>query len=116
MEEMKKTYDRTAEDLGNIVNLGHVNLNITDQRIATHIHITGLGLTRDPFLNTGVRIMWVNVGMSQFHFRPTSSRTCFAARGPRHSRSGSAAGTAAGRQQHLPETKFSSVRATTASR
>ncbi len=67
----KKTFDRTAEDLGNIVNLGHVNLNITDQRIATHFYITGLGLTRDPYLNTGVRIMWVNVGMSQFHL-PTN--------------------------------------------
>jgi hypothetical protein len=63
----KKAFDRTTEDLGNIVNLGHVNLNITDQRIATHFYITGLGLTRDPYLNTGVRIMWVNVGMSQFH-------------------------------------------------
>lgn len=63
----KKTFDRAAEDLGNIVNLGHVNLKITDQRIATHFYITGLGLTRDPYLNTGVRIMWVNVGMSQFH-------------------------------------------------
>jgi hypothetical protein len=69
--ENKTTYDRTAKDLGNIVNLGHVNLNITDQRLATHYYITGLGLTRDPFLNTGVRIMWVNVGMSQFHL-PTN--------------------------------------------
>ncbi len=60
-------FDRSAEDIGNIVNLGHVNLNITDQRIATHFYISGLGLTRDPYLNTGVRIMWVNVGMSQFH-------------------------------------------------
>src|SRR3954453_23426352 len=71
MEEMKKTYDRAAEDLGNIVNLGHINLNITDQRLATHYYVSGLGLTRDPFLNTGVRIMWVNVGMSQFHL-PTN--------------------------------------------
>ena len=28
---------------------------------------TGLGLTRDPFLNTGAGNMWVNVGISQFH-------------------------------------------------
>lgn len=63
----EKTYDRSAEDLGNIVNIGHVNLNISDQRLATHFYITGLGLTRDPYLNTGVRIMWVNIGMSQFH-------------------------------------------------
>jgi catechol-2,3-dioxygenase len=60
-------YDRSQQDLGNIVNLGHVNVNITDQRLATEYYITALGLTRDPFLNTGVRNMWVNVGMSQFH-------------------------------------------------
>jgi hypothetical protein len=60
-------YDRTRQDLGNIVNLGHININITDQRLATHYYVSGLGLTRDPFLNTGVRIMWINAGMSQFH-------------------------------------------------
>jgi hypothetical protein len=63
----ESTFDRTAADIGNIVNLGHVNVNITDQRLGTHYYVSGLGLTRDPFLNTGVRIMWVNVGMSQFH-------------------------------------------------
>jgi hypothetical protein len=62
-----KKFDRAAEDLGNIVNIGHINVNITDQRLATHFYVSGLGLTRDPFLNTGVRIMWINVGMSQFH-------------------------------------------------
>ena len=60
-------YDRTSQDLGNIVNLGHVNVRITDQHLATHYYVTGLGLTRDPFLNTGARLMWINVGMSQFH-------------------------------------------------
>ena len=63
----EKKFDRSTADIGNIVNLGHININITDQRLATHYYISGLGLTRDPFLNTGVRIMWVNVGMSQFH-------------------------------------------------
>jgi hypothetical protein len=67
MAKPEKTFDRTTADIGNIVNLGHVNVNITDQRLGTHYYISGLGLTRDPFLNTGVRIMWVNVGMSQFH-------------------------------------------------
>jgi hypothetical protein len=62
-----KTYDRTAADLGNIVNLGHVNVQITDQRLATHYYVSGLGLTRDPFLNTGAGNMWINVGVSQFH-------------------------------------------------
>jgi len=63
----EKTYDRTAADLGNIVNLGHVNVQITDQRLATHYYVSGLGLTRDPFLNTGAGNMWINVGVSQFH-------------------------------------------------
>jgi hypothetical protein len=67
MAQTQKAFDRTTADTGNIVNLGHVNVNITDQRLGTHYYISGLGLTRDPFLNTGVRIMWVNVGMSQFH-------------------------------------------------
>jgi hypothetical protein len=60
-------YDRAAQDTGNIVNLGHVNVCIDDQHVATHYYVTGLGLTRDPFLNTGARNMWINVGMSQFH-------------------------------------------------
>jgi catechol-2,3-dioxygenase len=60
-------FDRSTQDLGNIVNLGHVNVCISDQHLATHYYITGLGLTRDPFLNTGAGNMWVNVGVSQFH-------------------------------------------------
>ena len=60
-------YDRSAEDLGNIVELGHVNVRIPDQRLATLFYISGLGLTRDPYLVTGVTNMWVNVGRSQFH-------------------------------------------------
>ena len=67
MAEPEKKYDRRTADVGNIVNLGHINVNITDQRLGTHYYVSGLGLTRDPYLNTGVRIMWVNVGMSQFH-------------------------------------------------
>src|SRR5215831_16347864 len=70
MASPEKKFDRTAADIGNIVNLGHINVNITDQRLGTHYYVSGLGLTRDPFLNTRVRIMWVNVGMSQFHLPP----------------------------------------------
>lgn len=61
------TFDRAAEDLGNIVNLGHVNHRVPDQRLATIFYVTGLGLTRDPAMMTGVDNMWVNVGDSQFH-------------------------------------------------
>ncbi len=60
-------YDRKAEDLGNITMLEHVNLQIPDQSLATLFYIQGLGLTRDPYMNTGLNNMWVNVGKSQFH-------------------------------------------------
>jgi hypothetical protein len=60
-------FDRAAEDVGNVVELGHVNLTVPDQRLATLFYLSGLGLTRDPFLMTGVDNMWVNVGRSQFH-------------------------------------------------
>ena len=63
----EQAYDRSAEDLGNIVELGHVNLRVPDQRLATIFYMTGLGLTRDPAMMTGVDNMWVNVGKSQFH-------------------------------------------------
>ena len=61
------TYDRSVEDLGNIVCLEHVNTRIPDQQPATIFYLMGLGLTRDPYLMTGVTNMWVNVGRAQFH-------------------------------------------------
>lgn len=64
---MKKQFDRSAEDLANSVALEHVNVRVPDQRLATLFYITGLGLTRDPYLMPGVGNMWVNVGRSQFH-------------------------------------------------
>ncbi len=45
-------YDRTVEDLGNIVELGHVNVTVPDQHLAGLFYIAGLGLTRDPYLMT----------------------------------------------------------------
>jgi catechol 2,3-dioxygenase-like lactoylglutathione lyase family enzyme len=64
---MDQHYDRTTEDLGNIVALEHVNVRIPDQRVATTFYVTGLGLTRDPYLMTGTNNMWINIGRSQFH-------------------------------------------------
>ncbi len=61
------SYDRTAEDVGNIVELGHVNVTIPDQRLATLFYVAGLGLTRDPYLMTSTNNMWINVGRAQFH-------------------------------------------------
>jgi len=55
------------ENTGNLVLLEHVNLTIPDQRLATAFYVTALGLTRDPYLMTGVTNMWINVGRSQIH-------------------------------------------------
>ena len=63
----KPIFDRTAEDLGNIVELGHVNVTVPDQTKATAYYLMGLGLTRDPYLMAGLENMWVNVGRGQFH-------------------------------------------------
>jgi hypothetical protein len=60
-------YNRAAEDVGNIVGLGHVNTALPDQSLATLFYVTGLGLTRDPFMMTSTDNMWINVGQSQFH-------------------------------------------------
>jgi hypothetical protein len=64
---MQQHFDRTAEDLGNSIHLEHVNVTVPDQRLATLFYVTGLGLTRDPYLMVSDSNMWVNVGRSQFH-------------------------------------------------
>ncbi len=72
MQKISQSFDRTVEDLGNVVGLEHVNIRVPDQRLATIFYVTGLGLTRDPYLMTGVVNMWINVGRSQFHL-PTGA-------------------------------------------
>ena len=67
MSGADRRFERSAEDVGNIIEFGHVNLRVPDQRLATLFYATGLGLTRDPFLRVGVENMWMNVGTSQFH-------------------------------------------------
>ena len=74
---MTPTFDRTAEDLGNIVELGHVNVRVPDQSKAIAFYLMGLGLTRDPYLMAGLENMWVNVGRGQFHL-PTEDPRSFA--------------------------------------
>ena len=64
---MQHPFDRAAEDLGNSIHLEHVNVTIPDQRLATLFYVTGLGLTRDPYLMVSDSNMWVNAGKSQFH-------------------------------------------------
>lgn len=64
--------DYVEEDVGNIVSLEHINLQVPDQAMATAFYIVGLGLTRDPYLNVGLGNMWANMGEQQFHL-PTRS-------------------------------------------
>lgn len=68
----QSSYDRNTEDLGNIIALEHVNVRVPDQGPATLFYVSGLGLTRDPYMMTGTDNMWVNVGRSQFHL-PTGA-------------------------------------------
>ncbi|MGH8617513.1 MAG: hypothetical protein ACREUW_07450 [Burkholderiales bacterium] len=60
-------YDRSAEDVGNIVQLEHVNLSHDDNAKAVLFYLVGLGLTRDPYVVVGLENMWVNIGRSQVH-------------------------------------------------
>jgi len=75
---MKKgqTFDRSREDVGNIVLLEHCNVRVPDQTTATAFYIQGLGFTRDPYVMTGVENMWINIGKSQFHL-PTGQPQVF---------------------------------------
>ncbi len=62
-----ETYDRTTQDVGNIVALEHVNVQIHDQVTATAFFVQGLGFTRDPYVMVGTENMWINIGQQQFH-------------------------------------------------
>ena len=70
------TYDRTTQDVGNIVALEHVNVKVPDQQIATLFYVVGLGLTRDPYLMTGLENMWINMGQQQFHLPTGDAQVC----------------------------------------
>jgi catechol 2,3-dioxygenase-like lactoylglutathione lyase family enzyme len=61
------TFDRSTQDIGNIVEFGHVNVMVPNQQQAIVFYVMGLGLTRDPYLTTGVDNAWINVGTCQFH-------------------------------------------------
>jgi len=64
---MQQKFDRSAEDLGNAIHFEHVNVQVPDQRLAALFYVTGLGLTRDPYLMVSDTNMWINAGQSQFH-------------------------------------------------
>ncbi len=63
----EKTYDRTTDDVGNIIGMEHVNILVPDQQMATDFYAGGLGFTRDPYMMVDTDNMWINVGEQQFH-------------------------------------------------
>lgn len=60
-------WDRSAQDVGNILALEHVNVRVPSQQTATAFYVVGMGFTRDPYLMVGLENMWVNLGQQQFH-------------------------------------------------
>jgi hypothetical protein len=67
MDAKTRHFDRTTEDVGNIVLLEHVNVTQPDQRPTTLFYVVGLGGTRDPYIFVGLENMWVNYGRTQIH-------------------------------------------------
>lgn len=62
-----RTFDRSVEDVGNIQNMEHFNLTVPDQQLAALFYVTGMGFTRDPYMDFGTFNMWINAGEQQFH-------------------------------------------------
>lgn len=67
MDMTQPTFNRVAEDLGNIIMLEHVNVTQLDQRPMIVFYVEGLGLTRDPYMHTTDANMWINIGRQQIH-------------------------------------------------
>lgn len=65
-----RTFDRSADDVGNVLLLEHLNLRVPDPLLAHTFYVSALGLTRDPYVDFGlfgISITWVNAGPTQFH-------------------------------------------------
>ena len=62
-----RTFNRAEEDFGNVLNMEHINLTVPDQQLAALFYVTGLGFTRDPYIDFGTFNMWINAGAQQFH-------------------------------------------------
>jgi hypothetical protein len=60
--------------MSNIILLEHVNVQIADQQLATLFYVTGLQLTRDPYLMVSVDNMWINAGRTQLHLPTCAAR------------------------------------------
>lgn len=72
--DTKPTFDRAIEDVGNIQNMEHFNLTVPDQELAALFYVSGLGFTRDPYIDFGTFNMWINAGEQQFHLPKNSAQ------------------------------------------
>ena len=64
---VEAAFDRKLQDVGNILMMEHVNVLVPNQQLAQIFYISGLGLTRDPYMMVGQDNMWANAGKQQFH-------------------------------------------------
>lgn len=56
-----------SQDLGNIVHLEHLNLEVPDRALADMFYADALGLASDPAMHGHPRVTWYNIGRQQFH-------------------------------------------------
>ncbi|MEM7275294.1 MAG: hypothetical protein AAF547_19615 [Actinomycetota bacterium] len=63
----QQSFDRSTEDVGNILLLEHVNVTSPDPMLTSLFYVDGLGLTRDPYIDLGPDLQWINAGRQQFH-------------------------------------------------
>uniref|UniRef100_A0A7S0RHK1 VOC domain-containing protein n=1 Tax=Pyramimonas obovata TaxID=1411642 RepID=A0A7S0RHK1_9CHLO len=74
-KNLRPTGEPTCQDVGNIVHLEHINLNVPDQTLAAIFYRRGLGLTIDDPKDrerseeelSSTRQIWYNIGRQQFH-------------------------------------------------
>ena len=58
---MLEKFDRSVQNIGNILLMEHVNLAVDDQQVAIACYVGVLGLTRDPYISVGLNNIWINV-------------------------------------------------------
>ena len=63
----KLPHDRSLQDVGNVVLLEHMNVKVPDFEVAAFFYVHALGFTRDPYIDLGPDLMWINLGEQQFH-------------------------------------------------
>ena len=69
-------YERSTQDIGNILLMEHVNFLVPDQQMAINFYISALGLTRDPYMMVGKDNLWANAGKQQFHLPTRGQQFC----------------------------------------